>query len=496
MSVHVPLCVQIIRIYSHTKPPFIRNDVTEASATARGGRNSGSQHQVSLRKMAGVPGAPSTAEALLGMRKEPRLHAGACPGHGGFQVFWCRPCRTWLCSDCTIVDHPQGACSVVSLKTALEDFQREGRRDAEQLALRLERTLSLKETCAELGTASKSFLQAQNEFLSTLLREEEELKSSQEENVQRIDKFARLEAGLAEDCETLPEGQQVLAAWTGRSAKAPSTEGTEVTQKLRECFEKLQASFRLLTASGFLPPPAEWPKDLPAECQSVSDLQAVLAVDADMCGRGLLLERTEGTFDWEDMCELLGRENVEHLEQVLEGVYLATVRSQRVRDYIVAKIWSIRFHSGQGRSVVRYGHGQGVHKLPRASGVFVVHSARPVGARVKGVLAGIPSFAESRSRQALVRAIASKYPSLQDVALEAATWPGTTVRSGTLEVRGVTTDLVALDAALKAEEGVVRFGHFRGRFQSLAAEPLSEEDILPSEPFQQGSSVKGWSWPA
>lgn len=228
----------------------------------------------------------------------------------------------------------------------------------------------------------------------------------------------------------------------------------------------------------------------------MSDLQAVLALDADMCGRGLLLERTEGTFDWEDMCQLLGRENVEHLEQVLEGVYLATVRSQRIRDYIVAKIWSIRFHSGQGRSVVRYGQGQGVHKLPRASGVFVVHSARPVSARVQGVLAGIPSFVESRCRQDLVRAIASKYPRLQDVTLEAETWPGTTVRSGTLQVRGITTDLVALDAALKSEKGVVRFGHFRGRFQSLTAVPLSEEDILPMEPFQQGSSVRGWSWPA
>ncbi|XP_047490506.1 uncharacterized protein LOC125040080 isoform X2 [Penaeus chinensis] len=447
-------------------------------------------------KMAGVPGPPATAEAHRGMRKEPRLHAGACPGHGGFQVFWCRPCRTWLCSDCTIVDHPQGTCSVVSMKAALEDFQSEGRRDAEQLALRLERALSLKDTCVELSTSSRSFLQAQNEFLSTLLREEEELKRSQEENVQRIDKLARLEAGLAEDCDMLPEGQQQLAVWTGHAAKAPSTEGMEATQKLWECFEKLQASFHLLTTSAFLPPPAEGPKDLPAECQSVSDLQAVLALDTDMCVRGLLLERTEGTFDWEDMCELLGRENVEHLEQVLEGVYLATVSSQRVRDYIVAKIWTIRFHSGQGRSVVRYGHGQGVHKLPRASGVFVVHSARPVGARVKGVLAGIPSFVESRSRQGLVRAIASKYPSLQDVSLEAATWPGTTVRSGTLEVRGVTTDLVALDAALRSEKGVVRFGLFRGSFQSLTAEPLSEEDILPTEPFQQGSSVKGWSWPA
>lgn len=222
----------------------------------------------------------------------------------------------------------------------------------------------------------------------------------------------------------------------------------------------------------------------------------MISRDPDASARSFLLERTEGTFDWEDVSQFLGRENVEHLEQVLDDLYLATAKNQEVRDYIVSKVWTMRLHGG-GQSwngVVIYGSSQSKCILPKASGAFRVHSVEPVSARVQGVLAGIPSFVASRGRQDLVSVISSRYPSLQDVALEPSTWPGSSMRSGTFEVKCVTTDLVALDSSLRTQEGLVCFGRFKGRFRSMKAEPLSAEDLLPKQPFQQGFSVDSWSW--
>ncbi|XP_042217605.1 uncharacterized RING finger protein ZK945.4-like isoform X2 [Homarus americanus] len=55
--------------------------------------------------------------------KVPVLNAGHCEEHGQYKLFRCTTCAQYICHVCTVVEHPNSTCTVISVKKALEDLK-------------------------------------------------------------------------------------------------------------------------------------------------------------------------------------------------------------------------------------------------------------------------------------------------------------------------------------------------------------------------------------
>ncbi|CAL4080787.1 unnamed protein product, partial [Meganyctiphanes norvegica] len=50
----------------------------------------------------------------------PKLHKGICEEHDAIKVFRCNTHHEWLCSHCTVTEHPRGDCDVIPIRKQFE----------------------------------------------------------------------------------------------------------------------------------------------------------------------------------------------------------------------------------------------------------------------------------------------------------------------------------------------------------------------------------------
>ncbi|CAL4211916.1 unnamed protein product, partial [Meganyctiphanes norvegica] len=46
----------------------------------------------------------------------PKLHKGICEEHASFKLFWCNKHHEWICTHCSVTEHPRGDCDIISIK--------------------------------------------------------------------------------------------------------------------------------------------------------------------------------------------------------------------------------------------------------------------------------------------------------------------------------------------------------------------------------------------
>ncbi|XP_042874070.1 uncharacterized protein LOC122254439 isoform X2 [Penaeus japonicus] len=102
----------------------------------------------------------SLASSSTLARAEPRppLSAGICEEHGQDKMFRCKTCDEWICHVCTVIEHPVGKCSVISIKKALEEKKKDVSGQVEQFLREFNLTFDrLEAHDKELQTLEKAF---------------------------------------------------------------------------------------------------------------------------------------------------------------------------------------------------------------------------------------------------------------------------------------------------------------------------------------------------
>lgn len=433
---------------------------------------------------------------------KPSLHAGFCSAHGGFRLFWCATCRTGLCRECTVVDHPNDLCEVVSLKEAVSTFQREEEDAVVQLKLRRLQTFSLIRKGDVLNAAVQRLLKVHGDLMGDLQGELKTLEAFLERKEEETPDLESVLRGLAEESEESEESEDSAAeSGEDRAARSRQTfEGwhrnhKERMTRLTKCLEathtrkmgKIQFSISALQRLDIM---ADSKPDknrlslkrLTEKSLTVESLREVLAKDPGMFARGLILELYSGAFSPGDICRVLGEDNIKCIEQTLNGIYIITVTNTANRDHIAATFKSIEFI---GRS--------NVNSNPAHSGSYKLHNVAPTSACVMGILAGIPSFLSSRNLDGLQEALSDTFPLLENVELRPLIWKGG-IHSGKLALRSETEDLAALDNFFQSCNREVAFSGFTGKLTDIKAKSQNEEALLPAKPFEQGFSFKSWDW--
>ncbi|CAL4133744.1 unnamed protein product, partial [Meganyctiphanes norvegica] len=52
---------------------------------------------------------------------EPKLNKGICKEYGAYKLFWCNEHHVWICSHCSITDHPKGYCEIIPIRKQFEN---------------------------------------------------------------------------------------------------------------------------------------------------------------------------------------------------------------------------------------------------------------------------------------------------------------------------------------------------------------------------------------
>ncbi|CAL4071710.1 unnamed protein product, partial [Meganyctiphanes norvegica] len=50
----------------------------------------------------------------------PKLHKGICEEHASYNLFWCNTHHKWICSHCSVTEHPRGECEVIAIRKQFE----------------------------------------------------------------------------------------------------------------------------------------------------------------------------------------------------------------------------------------------------------------------------------------------------------------------------------------------------------------------------------------
>ncbi|XP_063585177.1 uncharacterized protein LOC134762568 [Penaeus indicus] len=470
----------------------------EAASKARpeGGLSTASGEQLPLVESAG--------------KVKPSLHAGRCSTHGGFRLFWCDTCRTWVCRECTVVDHPNDLCEVLPLKEAVSAFQRKEEDAVAQLKLRRLQTFSLIRKGDELKAAVQRLLKVHGDLMEDLQKEQETLEAFLERKEEKTPDLERVLRGLAEESESEDsedsdesEDSEDSAAENGkdRAARSRQTlEGWHQKQKermtrLTKCLEanhtrkmeKIQFSISALQRLNIMT--ASKPeknglnlKRLTQRNLTLKSLREALAKDPDMFARGLILELYSGTFSPRDVCRALGEDNIKCIEQTYNNISIMTVKNTTVRDHIASTFKSIDFRR----------RGNANPSIPTNNSSYKLHNVAPTSARVEGILTGIPTFLSSRNLDGLQEALSDAFPLLGKVKLRPLAWENTDIQSGRLAFSSETEDLEALDNFFQSFNREFDFSNFTGKLTDIKVKSQNKEAFLPENPFEQGFTFKSW----
>ncbi|XP_047493250.1 uncharacterized protein LOC125041904 [Penaeus chinensis] len=444
---------------------------------------------------------------------KPLLHAGFCSAHGGFRFFWCATCRTWLCRECTVVDHPNDLCEVLSLKEAVSTFQREEEDAVVQLKLRRLHTFSLIRKGDELKAAVQRILKVHGDLMEDLQKEQETLEAFLERKEEKTPDLESVLLGLAEESEEREDSEESeesedsedSAAENRKDRAARSRQTLEVwyqnhkermirltkcleakhTRKMEKIHFSISALQRLNIMAASKPEKnsLNW-KRLTQRNLTLKSLREVLAEDPDMFERGLILQLSSGTFFLRDVCRAFGEDNIKCIEQTYNNIFIMTVKNTTVRDHIATTFKSIEF---SGRSNAKT-------LIPTNSAIYNLHNVAPTSACVKGILTGIPTFLSSRNLDGLHRALSDAFPLLEKVELLPLAWEKADIQSGKLALTSETEDLEALDSFFQSCDREVDFSNFTGKLTNIKAESQIKEVLLPEKPFEQGFSFKSWCW--
>lgn len=155
------------------------------------------------------------------------------------------------------------------------------------------------------------------------------------------------------------------------------------------------------------------------------------------------------------ICQTLGKNNVESVEFMADGLILVTIKNQELRDHLLARITKVK---------VDYTR-------------FTVHSVDPcdpVSALVKGTVKGLPQLLARKNTKKLLEEIVRVFPLLKNVRIEYVQWSDSSATMENVLWEGTTSDVVSYRKS-NMSDVPINIDMFEGKCDVKTIQPLLDK---------------------